>query len=56
MANISTGDVHTYINELIEKEFGSCDKGENEDVKSRKTDTKRSKTGRNYPKNRKQKV
>jgi len=52
MTNISTGDVRAYIDELIEKEFGSCDKGENEDVKSRDSDIKHSKTGRNYPKKR----
>ena len=56
MANISTGDVRAYINELFEKEFGPCDKEENEAVKSRKIDIKRSKTGRSSPKMRKHKV
>jgi|GEM_PF-2106585 len=43
MANISTDDVRTYIEELIEKEFGSSDKGDNSAARSRKTKTRRPK-------------
>jgi hypothetical protein len=49
MANISTDDVRTYIVELIDKELGSCDKGDNSAAKSRKTNIKRSNNPQSRP-------
>lgn len=41
MANISTGDVRTYINELIAKEFGSIDREDNTAAECRRTTASR---------------
>ena len=49
MANIATDDVRTYIVELIDKELGSCDKGENAAAKSRKINIRRSNNPQNRP-------
>lgn len=49
MANISTDDVRTYIEELIEKEFGSCDKGVGSTARSRKTNTRRPENPQSRP-------
>jgi len=37
MANILTGDVHTYVRELISKEFGSAGSEDNADSENRES-------------------
>lgn len=49
MANITTDNVRTYIVDLIEKEFGSCVKGDNASAKSRKTNIRRPKNPQSRP-------
>jgi hypothetical protein len=48
MADIATDDVRTYIVELIEKELGSCDQGDNSAARSRKTNTRRPKNPQSH--------
>ena len=41
MANISNGDIRTYINELVAMEFGSIDRKDNTKTKYRLTTARR---------------